>query len=184
MHWYWQNVGKDNYKWAATWQNQQSDCALSEDPYQPGHLPSLIRVFVVRMKKAWVLSYSLSAQRRIWSDWADAQADLSLRWAHSHFVVFVMSRLKLFFVIFQLNFGPWLMSEFCFHLISWEQIDEILWMQYCDWHMKFFRTFQQSYGPWMAQVTLLVLSCRGSNYFSLYFNRVVALECCQNFVSI
>ena len=31
-----------------------------------------------------------------WSDWADAQADLSLRWAHSHFVGFVMSRLKLF----------------------------------------------------------------------------------------
>ena len=28
-----------------------------------------------------------------WSDWADAQADLSLRWAHSHFVGFVMSQL-------------------------------------------------------------------------------------------
>ena len=28
-----------------------------------------------------------------WSDWADAQADLSLRWAHTHFVGFVMSRL-------------------------------------------------------------------------------------------
>ena len=28
-----------------------------------------------------------------WSDWADAQADQSLRWAHTHFVGFVMSRL-------------------------------------------------------------------------------------------
>ena len=28
-------------------------------------------VFAVRMKKAWVLSYPLSAQRRLWSDWAD-----------------------------------------------------------------------------------------------------------------
>ena len=28
-----------------------------------------------------------------WSDWADAQADLSLCWAHTHFVGFVMSRL-------------------------------------------------------------------------------------------
>ena len=55
----------------------------------------LIRVFAVRMKKAWVLSYPLSAQRRLWSDWADAQADLSLRWAHTHFVGFVMSRLNL-----------------------------------------------------------------------------------------
>ena len=27
-------------------------------------------------------------------DWADAQADLSLRWAHTHFVGFVMSRLN------------------------------------------------------------------------------------------
>ena len=48
---------------------------------------------VVRTKKAWVLSFPLSAQRGVWSDWADAQADLSLRWAHSHFVGFVMSRL-------------------------------------------------------------------------------------------
>ena len=37
----------------------------SEDSDQPGHSPSLIRVFAVRMKKAWVLSYPLSAQRRL-----------------------------------------------------------------------------------------------------------------------
>ena len=46
-------------------------------------LSSLIRVFAVRMKKAWVLSYPLRAQRRLCSDWVDAQADLSLRLAHS-----------------------------------------------------------------------------------------------------
>ena len=62
--------------WAATWQNQQNDCAPSEDSDQSGHPPSLIRVFAVRMKKAWVLSYPLSAQRRLWSDWADSQAGL------------------------------------------------------------------------------------------------------------
>ena len=72
-------------------------CAPSEDSDQPGHSPSLIRVFAVRMKKAWVLSYPLSAQGRLWSDWADAQADLSLRCAHIHFVGFVMRRLKLCF---------------------------------------------------------------------------------------
>ena len=44
-------------------------------------------------RKLWVFSYPLSAQWRLWWDWADAQADLSLRWAHSHFVGFVMSRL-------------------------------------------------------------------------------------------
>ena len=55
-------------------------CAPSEDSDQFGHPPSLIRVFAVRMKKAWVLSYPLSAQRR-------------LRWAQSHFVGFVMRRI-------------------------------------------------------------------------------------------
>ena len=60
-------------------------CAPSEDSDQPGHPPSLISVFAVRMEKAWVLSCPLSAQWRLWSDWADAQAaqsDQSLRWAH------------------------------------------------------------------------------------------------------
>ena len=65
-------------------------CAPSEDSDQPGHPPSLISVVAVRMKKAWVLSYPLSAQRRLWSDWADAQADLSLRWRTCQFVGFVM----------------------------------------------------------------------------------------------
>ena len=45
---------------------KQCGWASSEDSDQPGHPPSLIRVFAVRMKKAWVLSL----------------ADLSLRWAH------------------------------------------------------------------------------------------------------
>ena len=34
-------------------------CVLNEDSDQPGHLSSLISVFAVRMKKAWVLSYPL-----------------------------------------------------------------------------------------------------------------------------
>ena len=68
-------------------------CAPSEDSDQPGHSPSLITVFAVRMKKAWVLTYPMREQRRLRSDWVDAQVDLCLRWAHSHFVGFVMRRL-------------------------------------------------------------------------------------------
>ena len=34
-------------KWATTRQNQQNDCAPSEDSDQPGHPPSLIKVFAV-----------------------------------------------------------------------------------------------------------------------------------------
>ena len=71
-------------------------CASSEDSDQSGHPPSLIRVFAVRVRKVWVLSYPLSTQQRLWSNcWADAQADLSLHWVHSHFVGFVMRRLIL-----------------------------------------------------------------------------------------
>ena len=82
---------KEHETWAVTWQNQQNGCAASENSDQPWHPPSLIRVFAVRMKKAWALGYPLSAQWRLWSDWADAQADLSLCWAHTHFVGFIMS---------------------------------------------------------------------------------------------
>ena len=63
--------------WAVSWQNQQSECAPSKDSDQPGHPPKL----------------SSCRQRRLWSDWADAQADLSLPWAHNHIVGFVMRRL-------------------------------------------------------------------------------------------
>ena len=79
--------------WAAAWQNNKMACVPSEDSDRPGHPTSLIRVCAVHMKKAWVLSFPLSAHRRLWSDWADAQTVLSLRWAHSHFTGFVVRRL-------------------------------------------------------------------------------------------
>ena len=63
-------------------------CAPSEDSDQSGHLPSLIRVFAVCIKTAWVLSYPLSTQQRLWSDWADAKVDPSLRWVHMPFCWF------------------------------------------------------------------------------------------------
>ena len=59
-------------------------CALSDDSDQPAHMRRLIRVFAVRLTRLWVLGYPLDALRRLWSDCADAQADLSLRWAHIH----------------------------------------------------------------------------------------------------
>ena len=61
-------------------------CAPSEDSDQPGHPPSLLRVFTVCMKKAWVLSYPLSAQRRLWSDWVDASS------LGAHAILLVLSR--------------------------------------------------------------------------------------------
>ena len=90
---------RPEYRWATTWQNQQNEDAPSEDSDQHGQPPSLIRVFAVRMKKAWDLSYPFSTQQRLRLDWADAQADLSLCWAHIHFVGFVMSRPRLQFML-------------------------------------------------------------------------------------
>ena len=53
--------------WASTQSDQSLRCPHEESlgPYHP-----------------------LSAQRRIWSDWADAQADLSVGWAHMPFCWF------------------------------------------------------------------------------------------------
>ena len=59
-----------------------------------------------RLVSAWGSESSLSAWRNFrslathwahsedWSDWVDAQVDLSLRWGHTHFVGFVMWQLK------------------------------------------------------------------------------------------
>ena len=90
---------------AATWQNQQNGMFAqrrlrSDWANQPGHSPSLIRVFAVRKKKAWILSYPLSAQRRLCSDWAGAQAGLSLRWAHRSLCWFCHEAALLFFFFF------------------------------------------------------------------------------------
>ena len=62
-------------------------------PRSAGHPFSLIKVFAVRMKNHWVISYP-KAHSEDWSDWAEAQADLSLRWAHSYFIGVVVLRLK------------------------------------------------------------------------------------------
>ena len=58
-------------KWARTWQNQQNDHPM----------------WTESSLSAWS-SYLLSAQWRPWSDWADAQADLSLCCAHRSFCWF------------------------------------------------------------------------------------------------
>ena len=50
------------------------------------------------------------AHSKDWSDWADAKPDLSLRWAHSHFVGFVMRRLK---YLWQLTSLRLFSSVFC-----------------------------------------------------------------------
>ena len=57
-------------KWAASWKNQENGMCAQRRLRSAWAPPSLIRVFTVRMKKAWVLIYPLSAHQRLWSDWA------------------------------------------------------------------------------------------------------------------
>ena len=61
-------------------------------------------VFADRMTKAWVLSYQLSASED-WSDWAHAQADLSLRWEHMPFCWFCHDAAQIF-AYFSLTYFP------------------------------------------------------------------------------
>ena len=65
-------------------------CASSKDSDQPAHPPSLIRVFAVCFMGSKWPNASVSGQWRLWSDWADAQADSSLPWAHMSFCLFCL----------------------------------------------------------------------------------------------
>ena len=74
-------------------------CAPNEDSDQPGHSPSLVRVFTVcSIGKG--PSVSSCGQRRLPSDWADAQADLSLCCAHRSFCWFCRAAAHFCFNIF------------------------------------------------------------------------------------
>ena len=78
--------------------NQQNGCVPSNDSDQPGHPPSLIRVFAVHMKKPWVITtYRAHSEdsdqtgqmpRLIGVFAGSAQSDQSLRWAYMPFCWF------------------------------------------------------------------------------------------------
>ena len=51
--------------WAASWQNQQCGCAPSEDSDQPGHPPSLIRVFAVRSMDSRVQAFFMRTAKTL-----------------------------------------------------------------------------------------------------------------------
>ena len=74
--------------WAAAQQNQQNDMCTQRRLRSAWHLPSLIRVFTVRIIGNYKDPMFLHADSEDWSDWADAQADLSLCWAHRSFCCF------------------------------------------------------------------------------------------------
>ena len=64
--------------------------APSEDSDQPGHPPSLIRVFAVHMKKHWALGYLLSVLRRLCQTGRMPRLIWVFAGRTGHFVGFVM----------------------------------------------------------------------------------------------
>ena len=77
---------------ATTWQNQQNDVRPAKTQISLG----ICSVWSVSSLCAQCVAKDprfLHADSEDWSDWLDAQADLHLRWAPTHFVGFVMSRL-------------------------------------------------------------------------------------------
>ena len=105
-------------------------------------MPRLIRVFAVRMKKTWVLSYPLSAKRR--SDWVDAQAYLSLCWVHRSFCWFCHAVAHIQFdIVSQVILGNryWKVTYIINNSIAWYStvtykcyIPEDQW--YCNAHLR------------------------------------------------
>ena len=71
--------------WAGAWQNQQNDlCILVKTHINLGTWP-VWSVLYVRFKDSLGPKPSSSRQRRLWSDWVNAQTDLSLCWMHRSF---------------------------------------------------------------------------------------------------
>ena len=93
-------------RWYLSLENSLIQFQMSHDMTKPTKwLRAQRRQISLAIRPIWLES-SLSAWRNLgslathsahyedWSDWANAQADTSLRWAHTHFVGFVMSWLK------------------------------------------------------------------------------------------
>ena len=75
----------DGNKWASVSGNCMylRECAPSEGSDQTALSHSLIRIFAERILDNQGCKVSSCGQPRLWSDSADAQADFSLRWAHT-----------------------------------------------------------------------------------------------------
>ena len=83
--------------WAAAWQNQQNDMCVqrrlrtawaSAQSDQSMHCPPEAKLVPKLPIERTAKTLIRLGGRRLWSDWADAQADLSLRWAQSSFCWF------------------------------------------------------------------------------------------------
>ena len=113
----------------------------------------------------WMLDYC--RQRRLWSDWADAQATLNLRRAHTHFVGFVKVSMRPVKTQISLGIRPvWSESS----LSAWRKLGSLAthWVRSEDSD----QTGRMPRLIWVfagGTLILLVLSCLGSYVFLFFF---------------
>ena len=109
-------------KWAASWQNQQN-VRLSNIRISLGIRPVWSESSLCAQWVAKDPSF-LHADSELWSDWVDAQADLSLCWAHMPFFWFCYKAAQMFSSsILLLSIRDFLSSEhwFCYRIWHWEK---------------------------------------------------------------
>ena len=98
--------------WVATSKTYIRTYAPSEDSDQPAHSRSLIRIFRKCILANQGCKVSSCGQRRLWlgcagaQDYADAQADQSLRWAHTSEGTFSYVRLSYIFIFLNIAAAP------------------------------------------------------------------------------
>ena len=102
-------------------------CAPGKDLDQPLHPPCLIIVLAVRMKKAWVLRYSLCAQRILirlgeCSGWSESSLGACGFVAGSFFFFF--------FFLNTCNLFDDILVRFLTYI--WESADEVYWLEKND----------------------------------------------------
>ena len=74
--------------WASTQKSYNKTCVTSKDSDKPVHPPSLAKVLVYLFLDSLKAVEGTRYQRRLWSNCANVQADLSLRWSHKSYCRF------------------------------------------------------------------------------------------------
>ena len=101
-------AGKWILKWATSWQNQQNVMCAQQRLRSAWASAQSDESLRCPHEEAWVLSYQLSIQRRLWTDWPDAQSSLG----HSNFVGFFVRRLKFRKISVPVTLRPSFISKF------------------------------------------------------------------------